>query len=429
MSTIFLHPTRRLYYHRSSVPTRLKRLLKGRVEIWRSLKTADKGEVKVRSAAWDSRIQRLFFTLGREGDRMTEEQRDALVSHWLETELDYAEECRATAGRITDKVWEDQLDGLSFMREQAHEDLLNNDYSRIENTADELLKAAGLSPLEHDSADFGRLCRRLLLAQQEYTRIESERWQDIYDNHRPPKHLHPEFPINGTRVTKPKAQTAEMFLAIVEKYMAQNPRVARTAKPMLAEFKKFIDTIGGDKPIDAIMKTDGRKYKEHLVEIRKASALTVIKHMSALTTLFKWAGQEGYVEGPNPMQGLAPSKKQAKKQANLRKPWTDEELLKVFGSRAYRKEREKSPARYWLPLICLFQVCRREEAGQLATVDIQEEGGIPYIRINDDEKLGQSLKNEDHDEESLSIHHSYDSDFWTSSRSVRMRGKSDLFKS
>jgi len=69
-------------------------------------------------------------------------------------------------------------------------------------------------------------------------------------------------------------------------------------------------------------------------------------------------------------------------------------LLKVFGSPEYTRERQKNPSRYWLPLICLFQVCRREEAGQLAVVDIQEEGGISYIRINDDEKLGQSLKNE-----------------------------------
>ena len=44
-------------------------------------------------------------------------------------------------------------------------------------------------------------------------------------------------------------------------------------------------------------------------------------------------------------------------------------------------------------LICLFSLCRREEVGQLAVCDIQEEEGIHFLRINDDEKLGQSLKN------------------------------------
>jgi len=75
VSTIFLHPTRKSYYHRSNVPANLQWLLKGRSEIWRSLKTMDKAEAKVRSAAWDSRVQRLFLELGREGERMTEEQR------------------------------------------------------------------------------------------------------------------------------------------------------------------------------------------------------------------------------------------------------------------------------------------------------------------------------------------------------------------
>ena len=113
---------------------------------------------------------------------MTEKQREALVSHWLEVELDYAEECRATAGRISDAKWEEQMYGLWLVGDLAHEDLLDNDFTRIEKVADELLKSAGLPPMDHDSADFGRLCRRLLVAQKEYTRIESERWQGIYNN-------------------------------------------------------------------------------------------------------------------------------------------------------------------------------------------------------------------------------------------------------
>ena len=61
MSTIFLHPKRKTYYHRSNVPASLQRFLKGRAEIWRSLKTSDKAEAKVRSVQWDSRVHRLDF--------------------------------------------------------------------------------------------------------------------------------------------------------------------------------------------------------------------------------------------------------------------------------------------------------------------------------------------------------------------------------
>jgi hypothetical protein len=43
MSTIFVHKTRKVYYHRSNVPERLQPLLAGRAQIWRSLKTKRQG--------------------------------------------------------------------------------------------------------------------------------------------------------------------------------------------------------------------------------------------------------------------------------------------------------------------------------------------------------------------------------------------------
>jgi hypothetical protein len=52
---------------------------------------------------------------------MTEEQREALVSQWLDDELEYAEDCRPTAGRISEAKLEAQLEGLSIMQEQAAE--------------------------------------------------------------------------------------------------------------------------------------------------------------------------------------------------------------------------------------------------------------------------------------------------------------------
>ena len=67
------------------------------------------------------------------------------------------------------------------MAEQAHDDLLSNNFSRIEKTADELLKSARLPAMDHASADFGRLCRRLLLATQEYNADEKDRWQGTYN--------------------------------------------------------------------------------------------------------------------------------------------------------------------------------------------------------------------------------------------------------
>lgn len=65
----------------------------------------------------------------------------------------------------------------------------------------------------------------------------------------------------------------------------------------------------------------------------------------------------------------------------------------MFGSQEFAQQRDSTPERYWMLLICLFQACRREEAGQLALKDIQEQDGIAFFNITDAEK-DQHLKNE-----------------------------------
>jgi len=172
----FFVPDRKSFYYRSYVPKELRNLLNGRREVWRSLFCLDKGEAKRRAADWDHRTQRVYMTLCKQGNRMTEDQRNALVAEWLDAELEYAEDCRVTAGRMSENQMEAQLEGLSIMQDEALEDMQANDYQRVESIADELLKTAGL-PIDHDSRDFWRLCRKLLMAKYKYTRIESRRWQ------------------------------------------------------------------------------------------------------------------------------------------------------------------------------------------------------------------------------------------------------------
>lgn len=92
------------------------------------------------------------------------------------------------------------------------------------------------------------------------------------------------------------------------------------------------------------------------------------------------------------MRGLSPNKRQAKKHATQRRPFTDAELLAVLSSKDFLKQKQAHPERYWLVLLCLFQIWRREEAGQLSLKDIGELDGIPFMNITD-EGEGQGLKN------------------------------------
>ena len=321
------------------------------LEVWRSLDTADKDEARARSAQWDARIQQLFQTLRRNGDRMTTEEREALVAHWLETELDYAEDCRAMAGVVSEAYQEDQLHGLDIMFEENADALVSNNYRQIEREADQLLKAAGLPALHHDSVEFTRLCRRLLVAREEYISIEQDRWNGIYTKGSTERHIYRLAAQGAAAASGNKVQSRGLFFSEASAaFFKENARAKRTDDQVKAELERFVEVIGGDRRVGSIVKADCRAYKENMLHVRKLGLATAIKHLSNLSVMFKWFEAQGFIpENSNPVRGLSPNKKQAKKAAQDRRPFTDEELVKVFGSAEYRKQRDKDPARVLAP--------------------------------------------------------------------------------
>lgn len=364
-----------------TIPKRLRPYFEGRREVWRSLSTGDRAEAECRSVAWQAHGKRLFHTLQRHGDRMTKHQIDALIARWLEDALDEAEDERAMQGRISEAQREDSQLGLSELFDGAREALADGDYRTVIKEADELLRVAGLPALDHTSADFTRLCRRLLRAKVEYAQTEADRWDGEYRD----EYLR-------SRSDKPEAAASLPFSDVMEKYLASSPRPPRTANPMRAEFLRFMETLGGDRPIGSISRADVVRYKERL-QAKKQSPLTLIKYLSGLDALFKWAEVHAYTPAASPVKGLVPSKRQAKKQALKRQPFTDDELLLVLSSQEFLRQRMERSERYWLVLLLLFQICRREEAAQLYLKDIGEVDGVPFIQITADGK-DQSLKNE-----------------------------------
>jgi len=183
---------------------------------------------------------------------MTNEEREALVAHWLEAELDEAEDARTLAGTISDEDRESIYYPLSDQFDEASEALLTNNWHTVEREADELLKSAGLPMLDHDGADFGRLCRRLLLAKQGYLRIEADRWQGKYTATNRP----------ASQKTPIVTPVSLLFSTVVDKYMAETTMAARSGDPLKAEFLRFIRTIGGDKPMLLSRRPTGEPTKK-----------------------------------------------------------------------------------------------------------------------------------------------------------------------
>lgn len=248
--------------------------------------------------------------------------------------------------------------------EEAYGDLVSIDFRRIEKEADELLKSAGLPLLDHDLAEFGRLCRRLLRAKQYYICTEMERWDGVYKDH-----VHTGRTSGGlkgsptTALDDPSSLPApsKLFSEVVTAYHKENkPRSPRSKQQTLAEFKTFVKIIGGDKPINHITKADCRKYKENLIDVRQNKPATVSKWLSVLSGVFTWAERQDFIpESSNPVKKLLLTKKQASEGSESYREFTDQELMLTFGSEEFKAQRAKHPERYWICLLMLFEVCRR----------------------------------------------------------------------
>ena len=154
---LFFLPKRKSYYHRHNIPLSVRQHFAGRVQFWRSLSTNDKDTASVRSASWNARLLRLFTMLKKDGPRMTKEQIDALVSRYMESELDEAEDLRATLGPVTDSYRDGVQEVLSHQFDEVSEALISCDFRKIEREAVDLLKTAGLPQLDVNGAEFGRL--------------------------------------------------------------------------------------------------------------------------------------------------------------------------------------------------------------------------------------------------------------------------------
>ena len=121
----------------------------------------------------------------------------------------------------------------------ATEDALHEcDYGLVATEVDELLQAAGMPLLAHDSLDFKGLCRMLPLARQDVLQIESNRWNGVYKQPRPMGGLAPS-------PAPPSHQAVNHSLIMVTLYFKENSKAVRTDSQIKAEFEQLFVILAG----------------------------------------------------------------------------------------------------------------------------------------------------------------------------------------
>ena len=285
---------------------------------------------------------------------MTKDEREQLVAQWLESELEYAEDCRALAGLVSDANREEQLDGLASCQDEIAEALLSNNYRQIEREADQLLRRRDFRR-SITIASSSRVCVGGSWWREKSTsRSSSDRWNGIYTGvvHRTSSSAS----HRRRHIDQDKAPIRVHYSPRRRQRSSRKMPAPRTDVQVKAELDRFVEALGGDRPVGSIVKADCRAYKENMIHVRKLGLATIIKHLSNLSVMFKWFEAQGFIpENSNPVRGLSPNKKQAKKAAQDRRPFTDEELVQGFRLGRIPQATRQRPARYWLPLLCLFQ--------------------------------------------------------------------------
>ncbi len=165
---------------------------------------------------------------------------ETLVQRWLDTALDEAEALVPSV--VTDQWRRDRDNDLLVHNDTLMESMLSFRYDRMTQDADDLLKSAGLPAMDHRSLAFKHLCRRLLEAHLEYTRLQQERLDGGYQ----PFNRRSIHPTPST--TTPSASSTIMFSEVVKLYYEENkPRSIRSGQQVQSELKRFLEVIGGDR--------------------------------------------------------------------------------------------------------------------------------------------------------------------------------------
>lgn len=148
----------------------------------------------------------------------------------------------------------------------------------------------------------------------------------------------------------------------------------------------------GDPPLKELTRAQGDAFRAWLQQ-QGTSTKTARDRLTWVKSLLKYAYRELEVISRNPWEGLDIDHTTEAS----RRPWTDEELKKLFGQPIYtgyelpKNSKAGGAAAYWIPLFGLFHGARVGELAQLQVTDIDTSKDIPTIRITN-EGEGQRLK-------------------------------------
>lgn len=134
--------------------------------------------------------------------------------------------------------------------------------------------------------------------------------------------------------------------------------------------------------------------EEHGLDLLSSSSVS--KYMTYFKALFEWARRNRMVS-ENVFDGIVVRKDKRSKKKNRRDMFSKDEIAVILKElEANESGKIKNTSQYWGALIAIYTGARRNEIGALMVDDVKqdEESGIWYFDITDEEEEGKDLKTE-----------------------------------
>jgi integrase len=325
-----------------------------------------------------------------------------------------------------DDVVQADIEATRGWLSEARGDALRRDFAGVEEAVDNIILRHGLSAKNRPEIAFGLIQVRIKMLEARLQRLASN-GADILGDPAPPAVALPIAP-------QPTAEAAGSDTPLLSKlvpgfleFMKDKELRGQTLAQNTTTLRMFKE-VCGDKPIGTYTRRDTGAFYDllkklpakwdksrewrglSLVEIvtkaegrddvSRLTMKTMKRHFSALGPLFDYAMQRGLFAGENnPAHGFDfPTKRNTPR---ARKAWDMARLKTLFASPVWTgchphfRSRPGTEiikdARYWLPVLALFHGNRLEEFAQLRREDIDQEDGIWFFRLTDED--GRKLKN------------------------------------
>lgn len=409
-----------VYYFRQRVPLALVPLLGGRVEVQRSLRTADPREAQLRAAVVElglARRWRALLAMRRDSMRRLDQQEvEQLAAQYFERLVAEDRAYRATwkaTGGVSCPDWvnpdEVELDVTVFTYwselDEEGERQLRGDRRTVKEEVERI--AAGR---DFDEETRERLAFELQAARMRFLRTMTDEWEaDFSGRPRAPVAAAARSAIAsaaGNTGANPEAKTVR---EAVEEYTRRDShRWKKNTRGETTRALGWLVQVMGDVRLDTVKRRDVERFKAVLERLPRGtpasasiakfenaepppqgkarSATTIGKEVSRVRALFSFAVRQEWI-AKNPATGMV----KRHRGRSTRETYSRDDLARVFGADFVQWERSEWPARFWVPLLALYTGARRDELAQMLVADVREVDDVLVLNLND-EGEGKSLK-------------------------------------